>query len=221
MIKPNELGSELPHGPWSCRGCDVWDAISAAVTGDAAALRRLLERDPNLYRAEYWYTQPIHFAVREGHLEAVRVLLGAGADPAAVGLSGEDLTTVARDRGHEAVARLLEEVRDRRGSTTPAPADHAIHVAAAAGDAARVSELLDAEPQLVYRGDSQGGTPLHRAVAASARAVIEWLLDRGADIHALHGAGPGYAAGYAAADFRRSTWRCSGTAVVTSKPPGS
>lgn len=114
MIKPDELRSELPHGSWGCRGCDVWDAIGAAVTGDADALRRLLERDPNLYRAGYWYTQPIHFAVREGHLDATRVLLDAGADPAAARL-GEDLVTVARDRGHEAVAELLEERRARRG----------------------------------------------------------------------------------------------------------
>jgi len=37
MIKPDVLGSELPYGPWSCRGCDVWDTICAAVIGDAAA----------------------------------------------------------------------------------------------------------------------------------------------------------------------------------------
>src|SRR6266571_5061723 len=117
MIQPPELASEAPFGSWSSRGCDVWDAICAAVAGDAEALRRLLGRDPNLYRAGYWYTQPIHFAVREGHLEAVRVLLEAGADPAAVALSGESLITVARDRGHEAVARLLEEVRAERGRT--------------------------------------------------------------------------------------------------------
>jgi ankyrin repeat protein len=205
MIKPDVLGSELPYGPWSCRGCDVWDAISAAATGDAAALRRLLERDPNLYRAEYFYAQPIYFAVREGHLEAVRVLLDAGADPAAVGLTAvEDLITVARDRGHETVARLLEETRARRGRTTPAdpPADHLIHVAAAAGDADRVRALLDAEPPLVHRGDRAGGTPLHRAVAASAREVVGLLLDRGADIHAVHGAGPGSETGYAAAGFQ-------------------
>jgi len=79
MLKPPELESERPYGLWSPRGCDVWDAISAAAAGDAEALRRLLERDPNLYRAEYWYTQPIHFAVREGHPAAVRVLLEAGA----------------------------------------------------------------------------------------------------------------------------------------------
>lgn len=200
MIKPDVLGTELPHGPWGCRGCDVWDAIRAAVNGDADALRRLLERDPNLYRAEYWYTQPIHFAVREGHLEATRVLLDAGADPAA-GRLGEDLVTVARDRGHEAVAELLEERRVRRGRARPADSDHPIHVAADAGDAARVRALLDAEPELVRRRDRVGGTPLHRAVAASAREVVGLLLDRGADVHAVHGPGPGSASGYAAADF--------------------
>ena len=32
--------------------------------------------------------------------------------------------------------------------------------------------------------------------------MIELLLDRGADIHALHGAGAGDAAGYAPVDFQ-------------------
>jgi len=49
MIKPEVLESELPHGLWSCRGCDVWEMICAAVNGDATALCRLLDRDPNLY----------------------------------------------------------------------------------------------------------------------------------------------------------------------------
>ena len=201
MIKPDELGSDRPYGQWSCRGSDVWDAISAAVSGDSEALRRLLERDPNLARVEY---QPIHFAVREGHLEAVRILLDAGADPSTVGLSGDDLVTVARDRGHEAVALLLEEVRARSSHTLPefTRPDHAIHAAAAADDVEGVRRMLDAEPQLIQLGDRQGGTPLHRAVAASALKVIVLLLDRGADIHALHGSGPGNAAGYAAADFQ-------------------
>ncbi|MGH2404635.1 MAG: ankyrin repeat domain-containing protein, partial [bacterium] len=198
MIKPAELGSELPYGPSSSRACDVWDAICAAAAGDAAALRRQLERDPNLYR----YDQPVYFAVREGQLEALKVLLDAGAEPAGMGPSSEDLVTVARDRGHEAVASLLEDVRARRNMAMPAETDHPIHVAAAAGDAARVRALLDAEPQLLHRRDRAGGTPLHRAVAASAREVVGLLLDRGADIHALHGAGPGAESGYVPANFQ-------------------
>src|SRR5260370_39325647 len=150
MIQPLELASEAPFGSWSSRGCDVWDALCAAEAGDAEGLRRLLARDPNLYRVGYWYTTPIHFAVREGRLEAVRVLLEAGADPAAVGLSGENLITIACDRGHEAVAHLLEEASARSEPTPPdaARADHAIHLAAAAGDLAQVEKLLDAEPAL-------------------------------------------------------------------------
>lgn len=204
MIRPAVLDSERPHGPWSCRGCDVWDALSAAAAGDAASLRRLLERDPNLYRAGYWYTQPIDLAVREGQLEAVRVLLEAGADPGRVGFWGEGLTTMARDRGHERVVQLLEEAARKRGRPAPvaSPTDHEIHLSADAGDTARVRALLDAEPGLVHRTDRVGGTPLHRAVAASAREVVGLLLDRGADIHALHGDGPGSESGYPAAGFQ-------------------
>ena len=204
MIKPGVLGSERPHGPWSCRGCDVWDAIRAAASGDAAELARLLERDPNLYRAEYWYTQPIRFAVREGHTEAVRTLLDAGADPSWRGLKNEDLITLARDRGHERIAQLLENTQAARGRivASDGPADHPIHSAAASGDSERVRSLLDDDPLLVHRFDRAGGTPLHRAVASSARDVVELLLDRGADIHALHGAGPGSTSGYAATYFQ-------------------
>ena len=202
MRKPDELASDLPYGPWSCRGCDVWDAICAAAGGDVARLRDLLEREPNLYRAGYWYTQPIYYAVREGHPEAVQVLLDAGADPAEVGMRGEDLVTVARDRGHEAVARLLEDAVARGERLRPAPVDHPIHEAAEAGDLGRVRELLDAEPELVRRTDRAGGTPLHRAVATSQRDVIALLLDRGADIHAVHAAGPGSEKGYAAAGLQ-------------------
>jgi ankyrin repeat protein len=192
MIKPEEFESDLPYGPWSSRGCDVWDAICAAVSGDAAVLRRLLDRDPNLSK----YDHPLYFAVREGHREAVQVLLDGGAD------SDEALLTTARDRGHENIAQLLEGTRARRGRIKPAEADHPIHVAAAAGDVARVQALLDTEPQLVHLSDRAGGTPLHRAVASSAREVIKLLLDRGADLHALHGAGPGSERGYAAVDLQ-------------------
>src|SRR4051794_2507648 len=107
----------------------TWQVISAANTGDAPALRRLLAEDPARSRNGYFYTPPIHFAVREGHAEIVQILLDAGADPEWNGYYGSSLTDMARERGHDAIATLLEQARDARGRTPPPESreDHPIH----------------------------------------------------------------------------------------------
>src|SRR5213078_1251595 len=98
----------------------TWEVITAANSGDAVAMRRLLAEDPARSRNGYFYTPPIQFAVREGHLEVVKLLLDSGADAEWNGHHGDSLIDMARDRGHEAVARLLEKNRDSRGRTAPA-----------------------------------------------------------------------------------------------------
>ena len=175
-----------------------WEILVAAATGDAPTMRRLLDGDPTLSRRGYFYTPPIHFAVREGHAEIVQMLLDAGADSEWNGYYGDSLIGMARERGHDAVAVILERARDRQGRTPPAETleDHPIHLAAETGDLRRVRELLDADPHLLNRGDHAGGTPLHRAVIGKARSVVELLLERGADIHAIHGAGLGAPHGF-------------------------
>ena len=120
LIEPEELQTDKPQGPWSCRGTETWAMILACLTGNVGRIEALLERDPNLVRAEYWYTQPLHFAVREGHLDAVRVLLKEGADPGFVRNAGEDLVTVARDRLHEEVAIEIQQALNERAATTRA-----------------------------------------------------------------------------------------------------
>ena len=149
MIKPSDI-EDL-----------TWDVIMAANDGNAVAMRDLLAADPDRSREGYFYTPPIHFAVREGHLDVVRLLLEAGADPEWNGHYGLSLIEMARERGHEAVAILLEKARDQRGRTAPAPTrdDHDIHRAADAGDVRRVRELLNADATLLNRGDRAGGTP--------------------------------------------------------------
>ena len=119
MIKPVELDT--------ADGLNIWDTIVAASAGDVATLRRLLERDPRLARAEYWYAPAVHFAAREGHVEAVRLLLDAGADPERNGLNDRNLIEMARERGHEQIALMLEQERERRGRVVAQPADHPIH----------------------------------------------------------------------------------------------
>ena len=182
-IQPEELGSDKPYGEWSCRGRDIWDAFCAADAGDADGLRHVLSRDPNLYRAEYWYTPPIHFAVRAGRIETTRVLLEAGAEPAWRSMAGDDLATLARERGHETLARLLEhESRRQQGVPKPPhPADDPIVAAAKSGDLEGVRGRLGAQESA--RGDARiaRGAALHAAARTGQRAVVELLLDHGAD----------------------------------------
>jgi len=179
MIKPVELESE--------DGRDTWDTIVAASAGDVAALRRLLLRNPRLVGAGYWYTPAVHFAVRDGHVDAVQLLLDAGADPEGNGLNDRTLIDMARERGLEQIAQMLERARNQRGRIAAQAADHPIHLAAERHDVKTVRALLDADASLVNRTDRFGGTPLHRAILGGSQDTVTVLLDRGADVHAVHG----------------------------------
>jgi len=138
-------------------------------------------------------------AVRAGNINAVRRLLDAGARPDQMNIYGDTLINMARDRGHRDVAELIEEacVRARRVVVSPTHMDHPIHIASETGDLHRVRELLDADPSLVRLGDRAGGMAVHRAVIGRSQEVVTLLLDRGADIHTIHGEGLGTREGYA------------------------
>jgi ankyrin repeat protein len=188
IIKPPELDSD--------EGGVVWNALTASADGDVDALRRLVQRDPRLSRAEYWYTPAIHFAVRQGHLETVQLLLDAGADPEWNGLYDGSLIVMARDRGHAEVAQRLEEARDRAGRVLAGSDSHPIHAAVTRGDTREVRRLLDADPRLVNAGNEIGASPLLRAVGRGEHELAALLLARGANVHAILSAARGLAGGF-------------------------
>ena len=183
LIRPFELVLDEPDWTGRWRGESIWQVLNAARDGDIGKLRAMLADDPTLANAEFWYTPPLHFAVREGHLDAVRLLLEAGADIFHRSLyAQETLLEIAQQRDHGEVAGLLREELGRRASSTGTR--HAIHEAVGAGDAEAAQRLLAAQPELVDLGDHLGRRPLHYAVEAGRGDLVDRLLDLGADVDA-------------------------------------
>jgi ankyrin repeat protein len=168
MIKPPDIED------------DYWEIIVAAASGDAPGLLQLLDGDPTLSRRGYFYLPPIHFAVREGHAEIVRILLDAEADLVWDGDYGDRLIEMAKERGYDAVAATLEPARDRqkRALSTETREDHPIHLAAETGELRRVRELLDAEPSLIREARPNGRRPLTTAVEFGHESMVRFLLER-------------------------------------------
>jgi len=58
----------------------VWNILKASYDGNLDQVKKMVTDCPELLYAQYNYTPPIHFAVREGHLHLVDYLLQQGAD---------------------------------------------------------------------------------------------------------------------------------------------
>jgi len=115
-------------------------------------------------------------AIRGGDREMVRGVLAA--DPAAAGgRNAEGLSAVlyALYRGQAEIADELLAVRPELDAFD----------AAAAGDTARLAELVEGDAGLANAYASDGFTPLHLAVFFGRLNAARLLLERGAEVNAV------------------------------------
>ncbi len=169
-------------------GRDTWPFLVAVYEGREDAVRELLRADPTLARAEYAYMQPLHYAVRGGHVKMARLLVEAGADPLAEGWSGRlaDDTPLARarDREQEEIVAILEEAVAH--PRTPAPPRNAQSTSAwrelenemfeicGRGDVEGALAMIAAHPGIAQAG-------LYEAIHHDHPALVRLLIEHGAD----------------------------------------
>jgi ankyrin repeat protein len=162
---------------------EVPDVMVAAVAGDSARLTELLKQNADAVKQRNQEGMtPLHVAAREGHLDAVKVLLATGADMKAVDdpkgkyryPNGWTPLHYAVLSGNTAIAKLLIDkgadvnAVDQRGKHTP------LHFAAFAGNVELVTLLLDRRADRTLR-DSEKRTPLDLAKERKKSAVVTLL----------------------------------------------
>jgi ankyrin repeat protein len=189
MLQPAELKSEQKL-TWSAgRGIDVWALMQACTAGDLDVVQALIAKDPSLARAHYDYRKPLYFAVRENRLDVVRFLLEHDSNPLDLWVDDNPIE-IARDRGYTAMERLLAETLETTFNASPK--GEPVASALRKHDVKGMRELLDAQPELLDKGDERSNQPIHWATMTRQLDAIDELLQRGADINAqrMDGARP-------------------------------
>lgn len=100
-----ENGAEVNRGT----GNNITPLALAAVKGNAAMTRWLIENGSEIEAAvESTGKTPLHLAVQDEHIEVVRILLEAGADPLAEAIKGYTPLDLAYQLQYEDIAALVE-----------------------------------------------------------------------------------------------------------------
>jgi len=189
MLQPAELKSDQKLLWSQGRGTDVWALVQACASGDLETVRALIAKDPSLARSHYDYRKPLYFAVRENRVDVVRFLLEHDCNPLDLWVD-DDPIEIARDRGYTELEQLLTHTLDTKFNASPR--GEPVALALREHDLKRMRELLDAEPELVGKGDKRSSLPIHWATMTRQLDAIDELMRRGADLNAqrMDGARP-------------------------------
>jgi ankyrin repeat protein len=175
-------------------GVNIAHFAEAVKGGHIGRVRSMLASRPELVsmdRAENDEHRAIHYAVLQRDTAMVRLLMEAGADARKGIFPHRDATSaiaLAQDREYtDVVAIIEEEERHRReemscSNATVAPIQEQISRAIRERDRATAIRHLETDLSLLHACDREGRTPLHIAASGNDLELVQWLLDRRANV---------------------------------------
>jgi ankyrin repeat protein len=182
---PDALSGETPPAPADPKATQIMEALRS---GDTPGFRKLLRENPDaVKRSGAGGSTPLAYAVLYGDVDAVKLVLQAGADVNARSEAGATALMFAADN-LEKSRLLLQAGADPKARS--ADGRTPLLVACSWSQTYDVIKLLldhGADPSDVvnsYRGPL---TPLRLAAEKGDEATLRLLLDRGADARAFGG----------------------------------
>jgi len=157
----------------------------AALNGYEAITTLLINSGANRDATSINGVTPLHFAIFKGQSHIVSLLMERGIDlslPAYRNLT--PLHCAAEHEQPQIIADLVEKYHIPVTITQRDDQVHPIHVASICGKQASIATLLRLGESIEAR-DRDGFTPLHYAILGGHSDIIRFLVDSGADIHAV------------------------------------
>ena len=151
-------------------------------SGDAAAVRTLIQQRADVNAPEVDGTTALHWAARSGDAELVAALLRAGATAGTANRYGVTPLLLAASNGHAPVVDALLKAGARADAAGP-EGETPLMLAARSGNVAAVNLLLEAGADVRAKEQWHGQTALMWAAAENHAAVVAALAARGAEVN--------------------------------------
>ncbi|KAF8046409.1 hypothetical protein N665_3725s0001 [Sinapis alba] len=164
--------------------------LYVAQAGDAEALKTLVKAQGVFldYQDEEGFSAAM-LAAMNGHVEAFRVLVYAGADVKLLNKSGETAVSLSEKNGSlDMIEKVMLEFALEKDNRNMAGGFYALHCAARRGDVKAV-ELLSGKGYGLDVPDGDGYTPLMLAAIEGHGKMCEFLISHGANCNAKSGKG--------------------------------
>ena len=157
--------------------------LNAVRETDRGAVRVLLQEGADVNAAQPDGATALHWAAYLDDLKTTRLLIDAGAAVDAANELGATPLYLACENGNPALVRALLEAGASPDATLPS-GETALMTAARTGSAGAVAALLAHGAAVDAREAMEDQTALMWAVSQRHSAVVEVLVDAGADVHA-------------------------------------